>query len=154
MRWVQTFWSPLSGCDAQPYRLKWDCLWKNEDAYGVKWISSLETQVKGCCNAFPTNLFNAAVIFIDTHTQATMAALLYMTQLICSSQPPQRESLTTINGASLLITEALETLLDVRICRPELIHTCCLHNSLSICILSTSFRLSCSRWLFCLSSRM
>lgn len=31
---------------------------------------------------------------------------------------------------------------------------CCLHSSLSTCILSTSLRLSCSRWLLCLSSRM
>lgn len=150
--WVQTLLSSLSGCDDQLYRL-----WSQGVCFGELMrtgqggFHASQTWVKGCCKAFRSKLiYSMQRQSSQTHMQPTMAALLYITLFICNTRPPQRK-IFTLPFIDFLCPLLKHWELHLRLSD---IHTCCLHSSLSTCILSTSFRLSCSRWLLCLSSRM
>lgn len=131
---------------------------RNEDAYGARWISCFWDLSERMLHWIikQTNLFNAVAIFTATY-EAHYAGLI-MRKFIYLLHPTTSKEDSELSFIALLYTLPKSRKLHLM---PHLqpraktdIHTCCLHNSLSICILSTSFKLSCSLWLLCLSSRI
>lgn len=132
--------------------------WRNEDAHGARVDFTLLRLNHWMLQsiAHQTVLFSAVAIFRATY--AAHYGCLFFVQIYLSA------ILDHLKGTFWIIIHrlfhALLKSLKLHL-MPHLqarastdMNTCCLHSSLSTCILSTSFRLSWSRWLFCLSSRM